>query len=257
MKISIITTVYNGEKFIKQTIDSILSQQGDFELEYIITDGMSKDKTLEIIKSYGNKIKWISEKDSGQSDGINKGLRMATGDIVAFLNADDIYYPGTLQKVVEFFQANPEYKWVTGYCNIIDENSEEIRKSVTNYKNHRLDNHSYDSLLTECYISQPATFWRRELHDEFGYLNEDYHYCMDFDLWCRFGSKYPMGLIKEYLAGFRFYDTSKTGGSYEKQGQEHISITERYSNKKSVIYMVRVKNQLKVIGYKLLSFLNR
>ena len=135
MKISIITTNYNTDKYLEDTIKNILNQKGDFELEYIITDGGSTDKSLGIIKKYKDRIKYISEKDKGQSNGINKGLKMATGDIVAFLNADDLYTGGALEKVVKHFKKNPECKWITGYCRIMNAESKEIRRHITRYKN--------------------------------------------------------------------------------------------------------------------------
>ena len=146
MTISIITTNFNTDKYLERTIKSILSQKGNFQLEYIITDGKSSDNSINIIKKYDKEVKngkwgryieykYISEKDKGQSDGINKGLRMATGDIVAFLNSDDVYTEGTLDKVVTYFKENTDCMWLTGYCRIIDENNKEIRKYITEYKN--------------------------------------------------------------------------------------------------------------------------
>ena len=102
LKLSIITPSFNQGVFIKETIDSILSQ-GYAQLEYIVVDGGSTDNTVEILKSYGDKIKWVSEKDNGQADAINKGLKMATGDIVAFINSDDYYLPNALHAVNDFF----------------------------------------------------------------------------------------------------------------------------------------------------------
>ncbi|MBP8689293.1 glycosyltransferase [Patescibacteria group bacterium] len=160
MKISIITTNYNTDKYLEQTIKSVLSQKGDFNLEYIITDGESKDGSLDIIKKYDKEVKsgkwgkniefrYLSEKDKGQSEGINKGLKIATGDIVAFLNADDLYTKNALNIVVEYFKQHPDCMWLTGYCRIIDENGKEIRKYITNYKNRKLKKFSLKKLLIE------------------------------------------------------------------------------------------------------------
>ena len=165
MKISIITTNYNTDKYLEQTIKSVLNQKGEFELEYIITDGGSIDNSLEIIKKYNKEVKegkwgkhitykYISEKDKGQSDGINKGLKMATGDIVAFLNADDLYTEGALEKVVTYFKENPDCMWLTGYCKIIDENGKQIKKYITEYKNRKLRKFTFEQLLIEDCISQ-------------------------------------------------------------------------------------------------------
>jgi glycosyltransferase involved in cell wall biosynthesis len=261
MKISIITTNFNTDKYLEQTIKSILSQKGDFDLEYIITDGGSKDNSLEIIKKYDKEIrdgKWgdrvtfryLSEKDSGQSDGINKGLKMATGDIIAFLNADDLYTEGALAKVVTYFKDNPDCLWLTGYCRIIDENNKEIRKYITKYKNIGLERLTLDSLLIEDTISQPATFWRKSLMDEIGYLDESLHYAMDYDYWVRMEKVSHMHLIKEYLAEFRFTSDTKTGSSVDKTLAESRLIAERYADNKWIVFRQWISNLKRIIVYK-------
>lgn len=253
MKISIITTNFNTAKYIERTIQSILNQKGDFELEYIITDGGSTDGSLDIIKKYKDKLKYISEKDNGQSDGINKGLKMATGDIVAFLNADDTYTEGTLEKVVKYFKEHPDCMWLTGYCRIIDENDKEIRKFVTDYKNSKLKKFSFDQLLIEDSISQPATFWRRKLLDEFGYIDEGLHFAMDQDLWARFAKKYKLHLIPEYLAEFRFTSDTKTGSSIDKTLKESKLVAERYTDNKWILVRQWLSNQKRIFVYKYLD----
>lgn len=253
MKISIITTNYNTDKYLEKTIKSVLNQKGDFELEYIITDGGSTDNSLNIIKKYKDKLKYISEKDKGQSDGINKGLKMATGDIVAFLNADDTYTEGTLYKVVKYFKENPDCMWLTGYCRIIDENERQIKKYITEYKNSNLRRFSFEQLLVEDSISQPATFWRRELHDEFGYIDESLHFAMDQDLWARFASKYKLHLIKEYLAEFRFTSDTKTGSSVEKTLRESKLVAERYTDNKWILRRQWISNLKRIVVYKYLD----
>lgn len=253
MKISVITTNYNTDKYLERTIKSVLGQKGDFELEYIITDGGSTDGSIDIIKKYEGKLKYISEKDSGQSNGINKGLKMATGDIVAFLNSDDVYTEGTLDKVVKYFEENPHCMWLTGYCRIIDENDKEIRNYVTKYKNKKLTKFTSEQLLIENVISQPATFWRRKLHDEFGYIDESLHFSMDQDLWARFSSKYELHLIKEYLAEFRFTSDTKTGSSIDKTLKESRDIARRYTESNKILFLQRLSNLKRIVSYKFLN----
>lgn len=250
MKISIITTNYNTDKYLERTIKSVLNQKGDFELEYIITDGGSTDKSLDIIKEYKDKIKYISEKDKGQSDGINKGLRMATGDIVAFLNSDDIYTQGALDKVVRYFKDNPECMWLTGYCRIIDENDKQVKKYITKYKNKKLRNFSFEQLLIEDCISQPATFWIRELLDEVGYIDESLHFSMDQDLWARFAKRYELHLIRDYLAEFRFTSDTKTGSSVKKTLEDSKLVAERYTDNKWVLRRQWLSNLKRIFVYK-------
>jgi len=253
MKISIITTNYNTDKYLEKTIKSILNQKGNFRLEYIIIDGGSTDSSLDIIKKYKDRIRYISEKDKGQSNGINKGLRMATGDIVAFLNADDIYLDNTLDTVVRYFKDNPECMWLTGYCKIIDENGKQIKKYITDYKNRKLRRFSFEQLLVEDCISQPATFWRRKLLDEVGYIDESLHYSMDQDLWARFAKKYKLHLIREYLACFRFTSDTKTGSNVDKTLIESKLVAQRYSNSKWLITRQWLSNLKRIFVYKYVS----
>ena len=253
MKISIITPSYNQVAFIERTIQSILSQNYS-DLEYIVIDGGSTDGTVEILKKYSDKIIWKSEKDRGQSDAINKGLRMATGNIVAYLNSDDTYELGALQKVNDYFQENNQAKWVYGKCKIINENDQEIRRPITWYKNLLLKNYSYSKLLSENFISQPAVFWRRELLDKIGFFNEDEHLCMDYEYWLRIGQKYPAGVIHDYLANFRYYPASKSGSSTKEQFKDMLRLAEKFgTNHPFSIFLQRINYWKIIITYWFLS----
>ena len=213
-KISIITPSLNQGQFIEKTILSILSQSYP-NLEYFIVDGGSTDDTLKILEKYTDRLTWFSEPDRGQTDAINKGLRRATGDIVAYLNSDDILLPNTLLEVGAIFAARPQSIWVTGQCLIIDENDREVRRFITTYKNILLRLRSFSLLLITDYISQPATFWRRNIIEEIGMPNENLHYVMDYDFWLRLYSKYPPIFIPKYLASFRVHKASKTTTNYK------------------------------------------
>jgi glycosyltransferase involved in cell wall biosynthesis len=250
MKISIITTNFNTAKYLERTIQSVLNQKGDFELEYIITDGGSTDESLSIIKKHEDKLKYISEKDKGQSDGINKGLKMATGDIVAFLNADDTYTEGALAKVVKYFEMNPECMWLTGYHRVIDENGKEIRKFITNKKNKKLNNYSLNKLLIDNCIPQPSTFWRKEIMDEIGYIDESLHFCMDLDFWIRIYKRYELHVIQEDLSEFLFSSTTKTGGSSSKTLEESERVVMKYTNNRVVIFKHKILNFLRIVLFK-------
>jgi len=207
-KVTIITPSLNQGQFIEATIQSVLSQ-GYPNLEYIIMDGGSSDNTLDILHSYSDRLQWFSEKDTGQTNAVNKGLQIAGGDIVGYLNADDLLLDGTLLKVVRKFEGSPETMWVTGQCRIIDEGDLEIRRLITTYKNFWLRFRSRSTLLVTDYISQPATFWRSQIVKELGYLDESLHYAMDYDFWLRIYPKYPPAFIPEYLAAFRIHTHSK------------------------------------------------
>lgn len=257
MKISIVTPSYNQAQFIERTIMSVLSQNHP-DLEYIVIDGGSTDGTVEILKKYSDKIIWKSEKDNGQSDAINKGLKIATGDIVAYLNSDDTYEPGALKKIAEFFQnppaGEPDKKWVYGKCKIIDENDKEIRKPITAYKNLLLKNYNYSKLLSENFISQPATFWKRELLNKIGYFNEAEHFCMDYEYWLRIGKKYPAGVINEYLANFRYHTTSKSGSVNKKQFRDELRLAEKFGKEYPLSILLHKFNYFKIVF--IYNFLN-
>ncbi len=254
---SIITPSYNQAQFIERTIESVLNQ--DYPLvEYIVMDGGSTDGTVEILQKYGDRTIWKSEKDNGQSEAINKGLRMATGDVVAFLNSDDTYEPRALSKVADFFEKNPGTRWVYGKCRIIDAEDVEIRRPITWYKNALLRNYSYPKLLSENFISQPATFWRRSLHSEIGYINEDEHYVMDYEFWLRIGRKYPAGVIDSYLANFRMYEASKSGSLSNPQFEDELRVAKTFSNGARLPILLHRINYFKIlIIYKLMATLRQ
>ena len=133
MRISIVTPSYNQAPFIRRTIDSVLSQRGPFELDYVVIDGGSTDGTIEILESYGDRLAWVSERDRGQVDAINRGLRGATGDVVSWLNSDDVLMPGTLARVAAAFTDNRDAEWLHGRCMIIDEHDREVRRWISAY----------------------------------------------------------------------------------------------------------------------------
>jgi len=253
LRVSVITPSFNQARFIERTIVSVLSQS-HADIEYIVMDGGSTDGTVEILGKYSDKIIWRSEKDEGQSHAINKGLRMATGDIVAYLNSDDTYEPGALTRVATFFENNPDARWVYGKCRIIDEQDHEIRKAITLYKNLLSKSYSYRKLLSENFICQPATFWKRELLSEIGYLNEDERFCMDYEFWLRIGQKHPAGVIDEYLASFRYYPDNKSWSGIEKQFQDELRLARRYGKEHRLALLLHRINYYKIVwSYRVLN----
>jgi len=228
-KISIITPTLNQAQFIEETIISVLSQ--DYKnMEYIIIDGGSTDNTLSILEKYRHRLKFISEKDQGQVDAINKGLKMVNGDIVAYINSDDLYLPGTFIKVGRFFLEHDKAMIITGKCLNIDSQGFETRLLIKQYKNFWLTLNNDNFLKIANYISQPATFWLRELTKSVGFFNPEYRYAMDYDYWLRIAQKNKIYLIKEYLAKFRIYPTSITSSNSKKQFEEEYNIAKEFSN---------------------------
>jgi glycosyltransferase involved in cell wall biosynthesis len=228
-KISIITPSYNQAKFLEETVESVLSQVVDVETEHIIIDGGSTDGSVDYLRSQGGKVKWISEKDKGQADAVNKGVRMATGDIIGWLNSDDVYLPGALQAVSDHFRTNPDCRWAYGRCRIIDSSGKEQWKWITQYKNMRLRKFTYSKLLRENFISQPAVFFRKALFIEAGMLNTELHYAMDYDLWLRFAHRSPAGVINRYLSDFRRHGASKSEQGFREQFFEQYRVARKYN----------------------------
>jgi glycosyltransferase involved in cell wall biosynthesis len=227
VKISLVTPSYNQAQFIQRTIESVLAQRGEFELEYRVIDGGSTDGTVDILKSYGDRLTWISERDRGQVDAINRGLRGATGDIVAWLNSDDVLMPGALDRIASAFREHPEIEWLHGRCRIIDEHDREVRRWISAYKHYRSRHHTLPSFLTENYVSQMTVFWRRAVHDEIGYLDPEIRYAFDYDLFLRLAQRGSPLYIEDPLACFRWYETSKSGGGFVVQMTETVEIASR------------------------------
>jgi len=228
MRISIVTPSYNQGAFIGRTIDSILSQQGDFELDYRVIDGGSTDDTLDVLRTYGDRLRWTSEKDKGQVDAINKGLAQATGDIVGWINSDDLLLPGALAKIADAFRANPATEWVHGRCIIIDEQDREVRKWVSAYKHYRCKHHSFANFLTEDYVSQMTCFWRKSLQDEVGLVATNIKYAFDYEFFLRFAERGDPIYIEDPIACFRWYPESKSGGGFVTQMRETNELARRY-----------------------------
>ncbi len=255
-KISIVTPTLNQGKYIERTIRSVLDQQYP-NLEYIVIDGGSTDDTIAILRKHATQLKWISEKDRGQADAINKGLKMATGDIVAYLNSDDIYEHGTLNRIARHFAQHPETQWVTGKCRIINEEGREIRKAITAYKNCLLSMYSHSLLLVTNPISQPSTFWRRDLLDTIGFFNEDEHIVMDYEFWLRVGNRHNLAILDDYLACFRVYAETKTSSLFQKGFRRELELA-REQSPPAPLYALHWFSYLAISSvYWLFSFCNR
>ena len=174
-RITIVTPSFNQAAFIERTICSVLDQSYP-NLEYIIIDGGSTDGSVEVIRRYEKHLAfWVSEQDRGQSHAINKGLKLATGDWVAWQNSDDIFYPGAFESLANAARKNVHSNLIIGNMNLIDEQDDVINdlKYVTP---------TYHSLLAEgMVLANQAAFWRRSIHEKIGYLKEDLHYGLDFE----------------------------------------------------------------------------
>jgi glycosyltransferase involved in cell wall biosynthesis len=202
--VSVITPSFNQGRFIEQTILSVLNQDYP-NIELIVMDGGSSDETVDILKRYNDRIIWISEKDKGQAHAINKGLNLAKGEILAYLNSDDTYLPGAIGRAVRYFTLEkPDAKFIYGEGYHVTEGGRIIERYPTEL-------FDYQRLAETCYICQPATFWKREVIEKVGLFNERLNYAMDYDYWIRIAKKYGnLRHVPEYLANSRFYQDTKT-----------------------------------------------
>lgn len=252
--ISIVTPSYNQAQFIRATIDSVLSQDYP-HFEYFVIDGGSTDGTVQILRSYGNKIKWVSEKDAGQTDAINKGLRMAKGDVLAYLNSDDIYMPGTLKKVGEYY-ADTGADWITGDCTVIDVAGKPSSSNwlIRRYKRFLMALYSPTTLrIADSMFPQPSTFWSRRAYSKIGEFNVKYHYVMDYDYWLRLAKYYKPHDLREVLSGFRSQPDSKSETSRNKLMAEGIIALKANGAKSWEIFLHKIHSDIVRLAYNLLS----
>ena len=221
--ISIVTPSYNQAEFIEETIQSVLTQ--DYaRREYLILDGGSTDGSAHIIRRYADQLDyWVSEPDRGQSHAINKGLARAQGDVLTWLNSDDVYLPGALSAVAECFDRHPEVDLVYGDFVFTDLQGAVLRRRKVFPKI------SYAQLVFHDYLGQPAVFFRRSLFEQVGPVDESLYYSMDWDLFLRMWKvAHPMHLSRE-LATFRLNHLAKTNAEDDVKWQrERRTIEERY-----------------------------
>ncbi len=215
--ISIVTPSYNQGEFLAETIESVISQAGDFFIDYVIVDGGSTDDSVRIIKEYDDRLqqgkwpvacrgityRWLSQQDKGQSDALMKGFRMAEGELFAWLNSDDLYLPGALETAADFFNNNPEGGLLYGdgeYCD-----AEGV--TVGRYRTQEFDFHK---LAWFNFICQPSTFFRAEFFHGVGGLDTTLCFAMDFDLWIRMSRQFPGSYLPRLLSRYRLHGGSKT-----------------------------------------------
>lgn len=234
-KISIITPSFNQGYFLEETIQSVIGQQYP-NLEYIIIDGGSTDNSIDILKKYDNKLSyWISEPDKGQAHAINKGIEKSTGDILAWLNSDDLYMPGTLHKISKKLNINNN-EIICGNC-IHFENSK--KGLISQGSDIMALKNRYD--LTDIdYINQPSTFWSRKTWETTGVLNEQFHYTFDWEWYIKANElKANFLFCEEAFALYRKHDNHKTGTGDEKRKEEIAEIYRIYNPNFFVYDLIR------------------
>ncbi len=215
--ISIVTPSFNQGEFLAETIESVLHQEGKFSLDYIIIDGGSTDESVAIIREYerrlalgtyagkcaGISFRWVSEPDKGQADAIAKGFRMATGDILCWLNSDDVFYPGALQRVTGYLSVDEGCGCVYGRAMYTDVSGTALCEYPTKPFDIRI-------LPAFCFFCQPATFFRKEAYEAVGGVDISLRFSMDYDLWIRMTKVTRFHYLPELLATYRLHAQSKT-----------------------------------------------
>lgn len=222
--ISVITSSFNQGQFIERTIQSVMSQHYP-NIEHIIVDGQSTDQTAQILRQYPH-LTVIREPDFGQADAINKGLKLAKGDILCFLNSDDTFYPGALHRVSEEIDPLKGRHIIVGRCRFIDENDQFLGvEHPSFFVNHRRVLEIWKGHM----IPQPAVFWTREVLERCGMLDLNEHLVLDFDLFCRYSKHYHFFMVDQVLANYRLHTQSKTCLADEpRKLEESIRISRRY-----------------------------
>ncbi|MEK6233851.1 MAG: glycosyltransferase, partial [Planctomycetales bacterium] len=217
--VSVVTPSYNQTAYLPATLESVLSQQGDFHLDHVVLDGASDDGSVEILREFedglrrgsnrpkcaGFQFRWLSRPDGGQSEAINKGFRIAEGGVLCWLNSDDLYADGAaVSRVAAFFDANPAAGFLYG-------RAYEINAEGASCGTHRVViEYGIEDLLEIDYIIQPASFWRREVFDRVGPLNESMCFAFDWEYWMRVSEEYEFHFLNEFLACNRLYPENKS-----------------------------------------------
>ncbi len=220
-RVSIVTPSYNQGQFIEETIRSVLLQ-GYPNLEYIIIDGGSRDGTIDVIRKYEPWLEhWVSEPDSGQSNAINKGFRFSTGDILAWLNSDDYYEPQALRRAGEFLHGHPRVGLAYGDCRTVNR----ADGTCSTWRAQPVDTTLI--VLGKTGIPQPTAFWRREVADAVGPLDESLNYVMDLDYWIRISQRFSLGCIGQTIANFSMHESSKTVAHAPSFFDERLGVLDR------------------------------
>jgi glycosyltransferase involved in cell wall biosynthesis len=218
-RVSIITPSYNQAAFLEQTIRSVFGQ-GYSNLEYIIVDGYSTDGSLKIIQKYSDQLSWwVSEPDKGQADAINKGFSRATGDVVAWLNSDDMYAPGAIAEAVKYLDDNPDVGLIYGNAVSFDQDGHPLNDMT-------FADWGLDGLVAFNIICQPAVFIRRDVLEQAGYLDEKYHMMLDHQLWLRIAQLTKIKHIPKLWAFARHHAGAKNVAQAPKFGEEAFRVFE-------------------------------
>lgn len=215
MKVSVITPSYQQGQFIERTLQSVADQRAPgIEIDHVVFDGGSSDNTVDVLKAFTPAVRWVSQKDNGQTDAVNQGIRATDGEIIGWLNSDDVYYPNAVKLVVEYFMSHPEIDVVYGMADHIDLDDHAFEPYPT-------ESWNFDRMKETCIICQPALFFRRRVVEAHGLLDDSLSFCMDYEYWLRLGKAgVRFDFLEKRLAGSRLYADNKTLGARVKVHKE-------------------------------------
>lgn len=245
---SIITPSYNQGRFIEETINSVLSQEGDFFIDYVIVDGASTDNSVEIIRKYeqllkdnkyfircrGIAFRWISERDSGHYHAVNKGFSMTCGEIMAWINSDDKYAPWAFKTVADVFSRFPVIEWLTGMHASWNAKGTMVGVAADIFFTKKIILNGFYPLKKRCFIQQESTFWKRSLWEKAGgSIDENMRLAGDFKLWVSFLKYAKLYKVHAILGGFRAHSGQKTASmmdEYLNEVRNILAKTEKSTN---------------------------
>ena len=220
--VSIVTPSFNQGRFLRRTIESVLGQDYS-HIEYIVIDGSSTDDSVDVLRGYGDRFTWVSEADRGQSDAINKGFARCHGSIRAYLNSDDVLCPGAIRTVVAHLDEHPEWDLIYGDAHNIGADDTVLGIYPT-------ADYDFGRLLQNCFICQPAAFWRTRIAERVGLFDAGLHYAMDLDYWLRIdraGGR--IAHVPEILACNRVYAETKTLSARDRVYREILNVCRRHA----------------------------
>jgi glycosyltransferase involved in cell wall biosynthesis len=227
---SIVTPSYNQAEFVRDTVESVLSQPPDISVEYQVRDNQSTDGTAAVLAPFQTRLRVVSMPDKGQADAINSGWHASTGQWLAWLNADDLYEPDAFARVARAASANPDARWIVGLFRIADRSGKPIGTLHAGYKNFLLQRYSYPLLLSENIIPQMSVFIRRDLWEEAGDLRTDDHLAFDYEYWLRLGRICDPLIVPECLSVFRYYRGTKTESNLKTQFSRELAYAREFAH---------------------------
>jgi len=247
--LSVITPSYNSAEFIEDALFSVARQQG-VAVEHIVVDGASRDNTVAILKRHPG-VQWISERDNGQSDAINKGFLRATGDLVGWLNADDYYLPGGLEAIARTGHASPEADVIYGDCVFVDRAGRMLRSKVE---------HDFDSsvlMYFGCYIPSTSTFFRRRVLESEFLLDCDYRVCMDFEYFARLAhAGFRFRYVPRVIAAFRWHGSNVSIMNRDRRAEERRQVQRRFGSgrhSETALHLLSYAHRAKRVMHKAVS----